>query len=417
MFNKKLFTLLSIPILYVCYLFTVSGSELPFTGKFTTEKKRILVFTSSGGGGHVSASRALEEYLGNEFEVKTSYIFEEVLGSMDPVQKFSFGTHTGEQTYNAYIRKQSYRMINMINLFGQKYFSLFQSKATRLIKRYLQAQKPDLIISVVPVVNHAILAAAKQLQIPFLLIPTDLDPTTFVQNIRKPNYDKFHLGLAFDHEDILKKIESSNINKEQISVIGFPIRKNFFTRPNHLHIKKSFDIPYNKPVILLLMGAQGSDMLHTFVQELSHVTKPCHLVVVLGKNEKLRPKIEAIALPEHISITVVGFTNQVGDLMAVADLGIIKSGTVTYCEALYKNLPILLDATGTAIKWEKFNHIFTDEQEIGDCITRYREIHLLVNELLSHPQMLADMKKKMHALEKKKFSKEIQTLVQALLDT
>lgn len=415
MYKKKIVALFIVPLLFTGYFLTYNH-EIPSILTFNTGKKKIVIFTSSGGGGHVSASNALQEYLSDTYEVKVSYIFEEVLGSMDPMQRITFGKQTGEDAYNECMRKKWYRMINIISRFGHWYFSVFHKRATKLICNYLELQQPDLVISVVPVINNAILSATKKMNIPFLLIPTDLDATTFVNSIYKPNYEKFHVGIAFDNENIFKRMEQSGIPKEQISTIGFPIAKKFFTPKNMRRIKADFQIPQNKPIVFLLMGAQGTNALYTYVKYLTQVEQPFHLVAAIGKNEDMRKKLEAIALPTHITMTIVGFTDRVADLMAIADLGIIKSGTVTYIEALYSNLPVLLDATTGTIRWEQYNHIYNKEQEFGDSIGRNREIYVLVNELLSNPKTLAQIRKNIQTNKKKCLGREIKSLVHELVN-
>jgi len=44
--------------------------------------------------------------------------------------------------------------------------------------------------------------------------------------------------------------------------------------------------------------------------------------------------------------------------MAASDLCITKSGSVSVCETIYSNLPVLLDATSDVLRWEQFNHRF-----------------------------------------------------------
>jgi UDP-N-acetylglucosamine:LPS N-acetylglucosamine transferase len=102
--------------------------------------------------------------------------------------------------------------------------------------------------------------------------------------------------------------------------------------------------------------------------------------------------------------------------MAISDLGIIKSGTVTYIEALYSNLPVLLDATTGMISWERFNHTYNKEEEFGDSIGRNREIYLLVNELLANPTILANIKKNIQTNKKKCLGREINSLVYELIN-
>src|SRR5262249_25768780 len=153
-----------------------------------------------------------------------------------------------------------------------------------------------------------------------------------------------------------------------------PLRPEFFTAKDINGIKKEFNIQPNKPVILMLMGAVGSQALFTFAQEILKISFPCHVIICVGKAHEMIDKIKQLNFPSHISYTVVGFTQKMADLMAVADLFITKSGTVSVCEAIYSNLPLLVDATTGVLAWEQFNHQFIKKHGFGDIISKPDDI-------------------------------------------
>ena len=103
------------------------------------------------------------------------------------------------------------------------------------------------------------------------------------------------------------------------------------------------------------------------------------------------------------------------DLMAVSDLCITKSGSVSFCEALYSNLPMLLDGTTSVLRWERFNHRYTEANSLGYIIKRYSAVAPLVTQLLNNPHLIAGMRKKLQALPKKQLGLEIKSVVERLL--
>lgn len=378
-------------------------------------KKKIVIFTSPGGGGHMAVTRALNSYLSDEYIIEPHNIFQDVLGAFDPIEKITFGHIAAEETYNFFITRKFYRTLNAIAFLGQWYFDQFREKITKKITEFLVIAKPDLVISVVPFVNKAILTASKECSIPFLLIPTDLDLRTFIKNIELPDYKDFHISIPFDDQNILKLVTQKGIPVEQISVNGFPLRLDFFCSKNIPALKKEFDVPENKPVIMVIMGAAGSTATYNYVKHLAKIEEPIHLIVMLGRNEQLKPQIEAIPLNKNQTITIFGFTERIADLMAISDICITKSGSVSFCEALYSNIPILLDGTTTTIKWERFNHQYTEEKFIGYIVRRSSTIPQLVSQLLHNPKIVAQMKKNLHMIEKKRPDVRIKNLVNSLI--
>lgn len=375
-------------------------------------KKKIIIFTSSGGGGHESAAKALDEYLQNDYEIVQTYIFAQALRPLDLLRMITFGMTNGEALYNFLIRKKYFHMLNTFASFGKWVLSISEGPAHKLIKNYLAQQKPDLIISVVPYVNNSILQAARDLNMSFILIPTDLDATNFVFKIHTNKYKKFWVISAFNDPEIKKTILSADIPETQLVVGGFPIRTSFFEQKNTNAIKKHYSIPADRPVIFMLMGATGCDIMLTFVQELHKSSIPLHLILVLGRNNHLKPKIEALLTENKITATLFNFTDKIADLMAVSDLCITKSGSVSVCEAIYSNLPILLDATSTVLQWEALNHPFIKEHGFGSSIESYADIAPLVETYLKDTKKYAQMKIKLEDFEKK----NLETTLRQLLD-
>jgi len=377
-------------------------------------KKKIIIFSCFGGGGHVAAAKALHEYLHDTYDLGTSYIFAEILKKYDPSYWFSFGTITSEQVYNFFIAGRWNRLLNAIYFIGSIYIKLFQRPITNAVYRFIQQEKTDLIISVIPFLNNIFLQVAQRADIPFLLLPTDLDTTTFIYNFRNPDYTHFRIGLPFASELIKNTLTPADIPPNQVSVVGALVRSDFFTQKNINAIKQRYHVPLHKPVVLLLMGAAGSYASYRYLQQLIKVQTPLHILVVLGRNHKARIDIESVPLPAHISITIFGFTQHIADLMTIADVGIIKSGSMSVCEAIYSNLPMLLDATSTILRWERLNHTFVKQYDLGQSIHNYADTPALLEKMLQ-PKNQAHIRHNLTQVKKKSTPYKIKNLVANLL--
>lgn len=378
-------------------------------------KKKIIIFTSSGGGGHESAAKALDGYLNDNYQLIHTHIFAQVLHPFDLIRRITFGKIRGEEFYNRLICKKYFRTINMVARMGDWLFSLSKNSVCKLIKDYLVQQKPDLIISVIPFVNSEILRAAQELNIPFVLIPPDLDATNFFLNMKDCSYNSFWVIIAFNDAAIKKIALDAGIPEGKILVGGFPIRKSFFEQKDIRAIKKQYDIPEEKPVVFVLMGAAGSNGMYNFLQELNKVSFPLHVILVLGRNVQLRPKLEALLASSTVTATIFGVTDHIADLMAVSDVCITKSGPGSICEAIYSNLPMLLDATGSVIKWELFNLTFVKNHGFGASIESYADVAPLVEQFLRDVKKYVQMKERLMNFEKKKLEETLKQLLGEIL--
>ena len=377
--------------------------------------KKVVIFTSRGGGGHLSVSNALEQQLKGEYDVRQVFIFSDVLGTIDPINLISRGRYNGEILYNWFMRKRIYWVLNAMASLGSVIYSLFAPRVELKLNAFFQAEQPDLVISAIPLVNSSILAVTKQRNLPFIVIPTDLDATTFINGFKGDNYKNLYFTLPFDNELIKQSIEAANIPSHNVCVTGFVLRPDFFELKDIARIKKDLNVPEGKPVIMLMMGAVGSDVAYHFTQELSKMKQPAHLLVCTGRNEKLRKKIATLPLPDHISMTLIGFTQKIAELMAVSDLFITKSGTVSFCEGMYMNIPMLLDATSTVLEWEKLNHQLAKDHDFGTSVKSHEQVRHVVESLIADPQRLAAMRANLESMHKKRGCQEIKKLIKEIL--
>ncbi len=379
-------------------------------------KKKIIIITTSAGGGHISVSNAVNSYLKDEFDVETFHAFGHILAPLDVIHTFSRGRFSIPKFYDCLLQKKWLFFCNLLYQAGRWYFRLRRNKMEQLLATFIKKQNPDLIISVVPMINNAILNVVKEGSIVFFLIPTDLNTEAFLYGIKNAQYTQFYVSSAFDDQEIIQTFISVGIPISQITITGFPIRLDFFEKKDTLKIKEQYSIANNKPVMMLLMGASGPKAMYTFCKQLTKLTMPIHILICLGKNNNLRDKIKSINFPPHITITIISFTQRISDLMAVSDILITKSGSVTVCEAIYMHLPMLLDATSTVLKWEQFNHTFVKKHGFGLIINNLNQMLQQITELLSNKDQLSQMKKKMAQFEKKDAYIEIPKLIKNLLE-
>ena len=90
----------------------------------------------------------------------------------------------------------------------------------------------------------------------------------------------------------------------------------------------------DRPIVLQLAGGFGVGPVSQILAELLAIDRPLDIVVVAGRNEALRTQLDEIAVPPRHRVDVLGFTDQIDELMAVADLVVSKPGGLTTSETL-----------------------------------------------------------------------------------
>ena len=358
--------------------------------------KKILIFSSRGGGGHTSVSHALHQYLGDRYTMITTSVFDDILAPLDISRTLSLGRQSGERMYDYTLQRKWYWVTSFMSRVGSWYFNLRKRTVMALFERFITEHNPDLVISIVPWINAMAHDVCQKLDLPFLLMPTDLDITTFTLRIKKSMYDKFHLALPFDEAPLLEQADRLGLSADRLHVVGFPVKKQFLLSDEQRQVRKKITkeklgIPQDKPTILFVMGAVGSQDMSRFSRRIADQVKtPVHLIMVMGRNKNLRRQLERIQFPSHITTTIVGFTHRMANLMAASDLLITKSGTVSVCEALYMDLPMFLDGTTRILTWELLNHSFITQKGFGAVIREAYDIPQMITRALSDDESKLD---------------------------
>jgi len=90
----------------------------------------------------------------------------------------------------------------------------------------------------------------------------------------------------------------------------------------------------DRPVVLQLAGGFGVGPIGQIYNGLLAIETPLEVVVVCGKNEKVRAKLAKVAVPSRHAAKVIGFTNEMDQLLCAADLVLSKPGGLTTSEIL-----------------------------------------------------------------------------------
>lgn len=348
----------------------------------TDSRPKVMIFSSIGGGGHTSASQAITSYLGSDYNIQTVHIFSDVLGALDPLRTISRGGVSGEDLYNFFLSRGMFWGGSMWCSMGKWMSRVCSRRLECAIEQFLVKNRPDAIISVVPVINGIIYRAAKRLNIPFAIIAVDLDTSNYLNGLYKPTFEKFYFTIPFDEPAIREIPESAAIAPEKIRVVGFPVRSGFLKKMSKQDVRTQLHIPSNKPVIMVLMGAAGGHATIAYARRLRRMKQPVHIIFCVGRNARLKTALSAMTFPEHISVTLMGFTDKIPELMAASDLLITKTGPTSMCEALMLGIPIIFDHTSSIISWEHMNLAFVKQHGFGRAIRTLRKLPIIAEEML-----------------------------------
>ncbi len=379
--------------------------------------KKVLIFTSSGGGGHMSVVKAISEALDDKYDIKVAHGFRDVLSKYDFIRYLTFNKADGERFYNFIVRHNLYYLANAIYTMAVPLVKLFGPLISNTLANYIKEQKADLVISVVPVIDAVLAKAAQKAGVPFLIVPSDMNSMAYTPGLKVDSKYPFTYTRSFDSEDIWQTIRSTGLKPKDVKVTGFPVRKDFLKQSfDKVAIRREFNIPSGKPIVLVMMGAQGSKASVDYLKALAKITTPIHLILCLGKTADMwRDKINKIPLPKTMSITPLGFTKKIPELMVISDVFITKPGGLSTAEGIYAGIPLILDRTMPQLLWERFNHGYVKRHGFGESVENLKDLPKLIKPYLSDTPIRKRVQANLKKVPKLEFGKEIRKIVDAIL--
>ena len=91
-------------------------------------------------------------------------------------------------------------------------------------------------------------------------------------------------------------------------------------------------------------GSFGAGNIKETLTELLDIDRDFQIIVITGKNISLKEKLEKNLniYPHNKNVCVLGYTNNMNDILASIDVLITKPGGLTTTEALLKDVPMIV---------------------------------------------------------------------------
>jgi processive 1,2-diacylglycerol beta-glucosyltransferase len=132
------------------------------------------------------------------------------------------------------------------------------------------------------------------------------------------------------------------VPKSDITVTGIPIHPMFAKLKDSAECMKRQGITGGRPVVLQMAGGFGVGPVAAIFESILTVPTPLEVIVVAGRNAAVKKKLEAIKAPDQHRVKVLGFTDQMDELMAAADVVVSKPGGLTTSETLARGAAMVV---------------------------------------------------------------------------
>jgi processive 1,2-diacylglycerol beta-glucosyltransferase len=350
--------------------------------------QRVLVLSASVGAGHLRAAQAVQlalQQLNPEGTVENI----DVLEFTNTAFRKLYG-----QAYLDIVNKAPHVLGYIYDMLDQRPSPQRKSDRLRLLveklnlrkfQRFLTAQPWDIIVNThfLPAEIIASLRRKGEIEIPQFTATTD-----FETHRLWVNQPCDHYFTATEEGAIY--LQHWGVPAGDVSVTGIPIHPAFSQSKDPGQCRARHSIHGDRPVVLQLAGGFGVGPIEKLFASVLAVETPLELVVVAGRNEELRQRLEQTPVPDRHRVHVLGFTTEMDELMAAADLVVSKPGGLTTSEALARGAAMVI--VNPIPGQESRNSDFLLENGAAIKINNVATLPYKLSRLISDPARLAQLK-------------------------
>jgi len=300
------------------------------------KKPHIVIYFSDTGGGHRSAAEAIIEALqteyGDSFTVEMVDFFKDYAPppfnrAPDLYPEMVKAPRLWQASFRATDGRAQARFLT----------TTFWPVVRREFRRLVRDHPADLIVSVHPIATSFALRALGRNHPPFFTVVTDLVTTHALW------FDTRADRIFVPTEMARQRALFNKVPAEKLNVVGLPVAARYCAPAgNQRTLRKKLGWPLDKPIVTLVGGGDGMGPLHTTALAIDESGLDLGMVIVCGRNEKLKAHLESETWENPTFI--YGFTRDLPDFMRATDIIVTKAGPGTIAEALNANLPIILYA-------------------------------------------------------------------------
>ncbi len=256
---------------------------------------------------------------------------------------------------------------------------------TKPLVRFIRDFAPDITVCThympAGIISHLI--ATQQLQARLSIVVTDYD------------FHAMWLSRAFHRyfvaiDETKAHLEMLGIPSQRITVSGIPIAPVFLQAVNREEQRLSLGLNPEKPVLLLSAGALGVGPTEYMVERLFNLNSDAQTVVVCGRNDELRQRIEQLVGNRSSRFKVLGYSDEMHKLMKAADIFIGKPGGITTSEAIACGLPMCVVSPIPGQEERNSDHLL--EEGIAVKCNDLTTLPFKLERLLEDPERLLRMK-------------------------
>lgn len=368
-------------------------------------KKRVLIISTSAGTGHVRAAQALEKEFASDPRV-SEVIHEDALDYTNKLFREFYST-----LYIKLVRAAPdllgwvYRASDE-PWKGEAMRTQLDRLNTQKLVKFIRKFDPHITVCThfMPAGIIAHLMEKGELETHLSIVVTDFDCHAMWLSRR---FHRYFVAL----DETKAHLEALGLPSERVTVSGIPIDPIFAQPVDRPTARISLGLDPAKTTLLLSAGALGVGPTELIVERLKHLRHDVQTIVICGKSEEVRARVEVARGGAEGKFKVLGYTDRMHELMRMSDLFIGKPGGLTTSEALACGLPMAIFSPIPGQEERNSDHLL--EKGIAIKCNELTTLPFKIDQVLDAPDRLAAMSRAASALGRPHAAR---TVVDTLLD-
>ncbi|HEY0945036.1 MAG TPA: glycosyltransferase [Opitutaceae bacterium] len=327
------------------------------------ERLRILVLTSSTGGGHDARAGAFAEWCFLLYRHGVDVRIEQMLEKSSVLNRGGVNFYNWIQRTLPILHTAFYALVELLSYLNRRSVKLGRSYYLQVLREY----RPHLVFSVHDCLNRGYFQLARQ-----VLGAGQVSCATYCgefsggwgysRNWIEPSVDLYFSRTATARDFAVKKgvpLERTRVRGHLMSPRSH--LEEFTAADRQVFRRKKLGLRSDLFTVFLATGGNGANNHLELLPVLARYGDRCQAVVICGRNkETYNELIHWRATHPGFNCYIEGYSDSVHLLLQASDVVVTRGGTTTCAKALHFRCPIVFNAFGgimpqESLTWKFFN--------------------------------------------------------------
>jgi processive 1,2-diacylglycerol beta-glucosyltransferase len=357
---------------------------------------RVFLFITDAGGGHRAVATSLVEWArraGKDWDLRIVNLYREMLEDDEPIKR-ALGFY-GEDAYNVILKRQIRRSLPLLQRIAAMTAHVPHKRAGRAVAGFLNRERPDLSVSLMPFVNDYCSVIHAEAGVPFGVVCTDLvdiKPRMWFT----PRAMAQSMFVCVGSPEAARQARDAGAG-DRVFETGLVVHPRFFDEDirdlTGSEARRRLGLDQTAFTVAILMGGYGGPAIRNIVRQLEALPRTCQIVACCGHNDRLCHQLQALAAESRNRVVPLGFTTEIPTIMRASDVLVTKPGTTTVMEAVTLGVPLVLDDVN-AMPQERPNAVWAEAQGVAIRLRRRRDVLDVIQRLQSDPGLSRELRRK-----------------------